>query len=78
MEIKQTVAVTEQNREDDKLSPPVGISVKINFLASLTVRGVTGTRRAGCQTLILLEKLTKLKRSSGRRSLRMVNRASLV
>lgn len=58
--------------------PPVVASVKINFLASLTVSGVTSTRRFGCQTLILLEKLMMLKRSPGRRSLRMVNRASLV
>ena len=50
----------------------------MNFLASLTLSGVTGTRRPGCHTFTLLEKLMKLKRSSGRRSFRMVNRASLV
>lgn len=64
--------------KDKSLSPPVVGSVKMNFLASLMLSGVTGTRRFGCQTLILLEKLMKLKRSPGRRSLKMVNRASLV
>lgn len=77
MQIKNRV-MKRTNPKDNKDSPPVGISVNINFLASLTVRGVTGTRRLGCQTLILLEKLMKLKRSPGRKSLRMVNRASLV
>lgn len=46
---------------DIKVSPPLGTNVNMNFLASLTVRGVTGTSRFGCQTLILLEKLMKLK-----------------
>lgn len=53
--------VKETNHEHKKVSPPVGASMKINFLASLTVNGVTGTRRLSCQTLILLEKLMKLK-----------------
>lgn len=60
------------------VSPPVVGSMKMNFLASLTLLGVTATRRPGCQTLTLLEKLMKLKWSPGRRSPRMVKRASLV
>lgn len=60
------------------VSPPLVGSMTTNFLASLTALGVAGTRRPGCQTLILLEKLMKLKRSAGRRSPRMVRSASLV
>lgn len=53
-------------------------SEKMNFLASRMLSGVTGSRRPGCHTFTRLEKPTRLKRSAGRRSVRMLRRASLV
>lgn len=60
------------------LRPPVVGSVKMNFLASRMLSGVTGSRRPGCHTFTLFEKPTRLNRSAGRRSFRMLRRASLV
>lgn len=70
--------VKKTGHKENNIWPPVVASVKINFLASLMLSGVTGTSSWGFQTLILLEKLMKLKWSPGLRSFRMVNRASLV